>query len=183
MEFIRPKDRVTVSSLWSLKTEAFDLDNTPTGSFRKNPNTLITPDVPRGVLGGMVAAQSSGDWESTNGLHNMVPLGLFNKNSEGNPYENAPAIASGVVGICMNGGAYLVYMFETHAALTPFTALTLSTAYFPGTLLYCSPYSLLTPELPTTVDGGPADGIDYAIALVSKTPGITDQELGIKLLL
>jgi hypothetical protein len=179
MTFIRPKYFHDADSMWDLKTEAFDLDNTPSGSFRANLNSLITPDIPRGVLGGMVAAQA-GDWESTNGLYNMVPLGLYNKNSEGEPYTNNSAIASGKVAIYMHGGTFLVYLFETNNPGTPFAAKTFSTAYVPGSLVYCSPFSLLTSDLPTAFAG---DGVNYAIGVVAKTPTVIDQEMGLKLVI
>lgn len=178
-EYIKPKDKVTNSSCWSLKVTAFDLDNTPSGSFRLNPNSVITPDTPKGILGAMVAAESA-NWEATNGNYNQVPLGLFSKSSEGNPYENTPAIASGIVSIYMHGGAFLCYIFETNDVLSPYASKTLSTAYAPGVMLYCSPFSLLTPDLPGSNPGG--GGLNIAVALVSKTPTAVDRELGIKLL-
>ena len=179
MTFIRPKFWIDADSSWDLDTAAFDLNNQPSGSFRANPNSLITPDVPNGVLGGMVASQA-GDWTATNGWYSRVPLGLFNQNSEGAPYLNNPAVGSGKVGIYMHGATLLVYIFETHDQITPFGPKQLTPAYAPGTLLYCSPYSLLTPDLPSAFN--PADGVDYAIALVAKTPTQVDQELGLKLL-
>jgi hypothetical protein len=175
--FIRPKFWIDADSNWDLDTAAFDLDNTPNGSFRANPNSLITADVPKGILGGMVASQA-GDWTSTNGRYNRVPLGLFNGNSEGAPYQNNPAIGSGKVAIYMHGATLLVYLFETNNPATPFAAKTLSTAYAPGLLLYCSPYSLLTPDQPTAFNG---DGVNYAVGIVAKTPTSVDQELGLKL--
>jgi hypothetical protein len=177
MEFIKPHWFNDADSSWALQTEAFDLNNTPSGPFRANPNFLITPDVPNGVLGGMVAGQA-GDWESTNCLPTMVPLGLYNKNSEGAPYTNNSAIGSGTVAIYMHGGTFLVYLFETNDPLTPFAAKTLSTAYAPGMLLYCSLYSLLTPDVPSAP---PGVGVDYAVAVVSATPTSITQELGIKM--
>jgi hypothetical protein len=177
--FIRPKFWIDADSSWELDTAAFDLDNTPSGSFRANPNFLVTPDVPKGVLGAMVASQA-GDWTSTNGRYNQVPLGLFNSNSEGNPYMNNPAIGSGKVGIYMHGATLLCYLFETNNPSTPFAAKNLTTAYATGLLLYCSPYSLLTPDQPSAFA---SDGVNYIIGLVSKTPTTIDQELGIKLLI
>ena len=179
MTFIRPKFWIDADSSWDLDTAAFDLNNQPSGSFRANPNFLITPDVPNGVLGAMVASQA-GDWTSTNGRYNRIPLGIFNMNSEGNPYQNNPAVGSGKVGIYMHGATLLCYLFETNDPLTPFGAKNLATAYAPGLLLYCSPYSLLTPDQPSAFA---ADGVNYAVGLVSKTPTNVDQELGIKLLI
>ncbi len=179
MELIKPKHKVTNASAWALRTESFDLDNTPSGSFRLNPNSVITPDTPKGVLGAMVAAETA-NWEAGNGSYNQVPLGLYSKNSEGNAWENTPAIASGVVSIYMDGGTFLAYLFETHDVATPYAPKTLATAYAPGTLLFCSPFSLMCPDRPSLNPGG--GGIDIAVALVAKTPTGTDRELGLKLL-
>jgi hypothetical protein len=168
--FIRPKWWHDADSSWDLDTAAFDLDNTPQGSFHANPNFLITPDVPKGVLGGMVASQA-GDWTATNGRYNRVPLGIFNQNSEGNPYQNNPAVGSGKVGIYMYGATLLIYMFETyHSAKVAgnWAAFNLPTDYAPGVLLYCSPYSMLTPDMPSNFNS--SDGVNYAIAIVAKTP-------------
>jgi hypothetical protein len=181
--FIRPKFWIDADSSWDLDTAAFDLDNTPQGSTHLNPNFLITPDVPKGVLGGMVASQA-GDWTDTNGRYNRVPLGLFNQNSEGNPYQNNPAVGSGKVGIYMYGATLLLYMFETHHSAQQagnWVALNFPTDYATGVLLYCSPYSLLTPDQPSAFNS--SDGINYAIAVVAKTPTTVDQELGIKMLI
>ena len=183
MTFIRPKFWIDADSSWDLDTAAFDINNQPSnastvGFARANPNFLITPDVPNGILGGMVASQA-GDWTATNGRYNRVPLGLFNQNSEGNPYQNNPAVGSGKVGIYMYGATLLVYLFETNDPVTPFNAKPLATAYAPGLLLYCSPYSLLTPDLPTNFSS--SDGVNYAIGVIAKTPTTVDQELGLKL--
>lgn len=180
MDYIKPKDQVTASSCFGLATAAFDLINSPSGSYRLNPNTTITTDTPVGVLSGMVAKISGND-EATYGNYNAVPIGLFAKNSEGNPWENSPALSSGIVAIYMNGGNFLLYVFETHDVASPYAAKTLSSAYAPGTLLYTSPYALVGPDVPSANGGG--GGIDIAVAVVSKTPNATDKELGLKLLI
>jgi hypothetical protein len=180
MEFIKPKYYNDADSMWDLQTEAFDLNNTPgqtAPGFRQNLNFLITPDVPNGVLGGMVAG-CAGDWESTNCLNTMAPLGLYNKNSEGAPYTNNSAIGSGKVAIYMHGGTFLVYLYETHGCVSAgngfTTAKILTTNYPPGVLLYCSPFSLLTDE-------NVAGGTNIPVAIVSATPTSMTQEMGIKL--
>jgi hypothetical protein len=174
MEFIKPHWFNDADSSWDLQTEAFDLNNQPLNpNFRANQNFLITPDVPNGVLGGMVAGQA-GDWESVNCLDTMVPLGLYNKNSEGEPYTNNSAVGSGKVAIYMHGGTFLVYLFETYAVGAAGAAKSLSVSYAPGKLLYCSPYSLLTDDVAAT---------NAVVAIVSATPTTITQELGIKMVI
>ena len=177
MELIKPLKKVTCSSKWSLQTAAYDLDNTPQGTFRSNANDTITSDIPKGVLGGMVA-RASGDWEAREGIHTKEPLGLFAGQSEGNPFENAPAIASGVVPIYKDGGEFLIYVFETYNAKTPFAAKTLSSAYAVGTAIYTSAFGLLTEELPSDQT---TPGVDRTVAIVTKTPTAADLEMGILL--
>jgi hypothetical protein len=177
MELIRPIDKVTCSSRYSLQTAAFDLNNTPSGSYRANANAIITTDFPKGVLGGS-CARSSAAWEAREGIHTAQVLGLFAKNSEGNAFENSPAIASGVVSIYMNGGNFYLYIFETADQNTPFSASQLGNYNF-GTPLYCSAYGLLTPQLPSAQT---TPGTDNIVALCTKVPSASDLELGIKLL-
>jgi len=173
---IRPLDIQKVSSKWALATAAFDISNAVSSTRLLNPNSTLSVDTPKGVLGGMVA-RASGAWEAREGVHTAVPLGLFNGNSEGNPFENAPAIASGVVPIYMHGGAFLVYVFETHAHESAFASI-LST-YDVGDVLYCSAFGFLTTELPASHS---TPGTNHAVAVCTKVPTASDLELGIKLL-
>lgn len=176
MQLIRPADKVTASSRYSLQTAAFDISNTPSSSFRLNPNTNITTDFPRGVLGGG-CARASGAWEAREGIHTAPVLGLFANNSEGNAFENSPAIASGVVPIYMNGGTFFLYIFETHSHNSAYASVLSS--YSVGQELYCSAFGLLTHELPSAQT---APGTDRPIAICAKVPTASDLELGIKLL-
>jgi hypothetical protein len=179
MELIKPLRKVICSSRYALKTSAFDLVNTPSGSFRLGGNDTITADIPKGILGGSVA-RASGDWEAREGIHTAQPLGLFAGQSEGNAFENSPAIASGIVPIYFGGGDFLVYVFETHAHESAYAAKTLSTAYAVGTALYCSAFGLLTNEVPSA-HGTP--GVDVKVAIVTKTPSASDLEMGIQLVI
>jgi hypothetical protein len=175
MELIRPLDKVTASSKWALQTAAFDLSNEESGSRVLNTNGNTDANTPNGVLGGM-CARGSANWEAREGIHTLPVLGLFANNSEGNAFENTPAIASGVVPIYMNGGAFLLYLFETNAHESAFADI-LST-YDVGDKLYCSAFGLLTTELPSA---HATTGVDNLVAICAKTPTASDLELGIKL--
>jgi len=176
MQLIRPLDKVTASSRYSLQTAAFDINNTPSGSFRLNPNAIITSDFPKGILGGG-CARASADWEAREGIHTAPVLGLFGNNSEGNPFENSPAIASGVVSIYMNGGNFLVYVFETNSHNSPYSSILGN--YTVGDKLYCSAFGLLTRELPSAQTS--PGSFDNVVGILTKVPTATDYEMGIKL--
>jgi hypothetical protein len=177
MELIRPIDKVSCSSRYSLQTAAFDLNNTPSGSRILSPNLCITADFPKGVLGGM-CARASAAWEVREGIHTSPVLGLFSGNSEGNAFENAPAIASGIVPIYMNGGNFLLYLFETHEHESAYPSI--MSTYDVGDKLYCSAFGLLTTEAPST---HAVVGVDDPVAICTKVPTTTDLELGVKLLI
>lgn len=177
MELIRPLDKVTASSRWALKTASFDIDNTPSGSRLLGANSTVGSDTPKGILGGMVA-KCSADWEAAEGIHTAYPIGLFAGQSEGNAFENTPAIASGVVPVYMNGGAFLLYFFETHAAESAYS--TILSTYDIGDMLYCSKFGGLTTEAP---GGMSPAGTNWVVAIAAKIPTATDLELGIKLLI
>lgn len=177
-DYIKPLRKNICSSRYALNTNAFDTVNTPSGSFRLTPNTTITVDTPMGVLGGSIGFQS-GDWEANLSNNTKYPLGLFAGNSEGNAFENAPAIASGVVPVYYGGGDFLVYVFETNAQ-DGGAAKTLSTAYAVNTPLYTSYFALLTNDLPS---GASTPGINNIVAIVSKAPSSTDLEMGIRLMI
>lgn len=190
-QLITPLDKVGNSSLYSLQAAAFDIDNTPAG----HDNDTIDADTPKGVLGSMVAALASGeDLTVENADPTDVPLGLFSGNSEGNPFENSPAIASGVVPVYMGTGAFSCFVFETHvdennvetsedpggSTKAINTALVGTAALAVGLVMYCSGNSLLTTVIPST---RATPGGDNAIALITKAPTASDLELGIRLLI
>jgi hypothetical protein len=176
MHTITAHDKITCSSRYALNVDAFDIINTVSSSFRLNPNSTITTDTPKGILGGS-CAKVSGDWEASLADHTDQILGLFNGNSEGNAFENSPAIASGVLPIFMNGGAFTLYVFETHAHESAFGSILAN--YDVGDKLYCSAFGLLTTELPSAHS---TPGSDVAVAICSKVPTSSDLSLGIKLL-
>jgi hypothetical protein len=173
---IDPKDKVVNTSLYSLRSTAFDNVN-----YRTTPaNTTLAVDTPRGVLGGMVASIFANRVADIC-THLKRPLGLFSQLSEGLAYQNPAGLASGLVPIYMVGGNFFVYYFETHTADN--VAFDFAVDYAVSTLLYCSPYGFLTPELPTEVEGAEYTGIDEPIAMVTASPSATNKELLIKLLI
>jgi hypothetical protein len=161
---------------WTLAAASFDVINyRPAGA---PPNTTLNADTPRGVLAGSVATYGANDWESKLGDHTSFPLGLYSWGSEGNAFENAPSVASGIVPIYMSGGVFEVFVFETNSSDTPYASILAS--YALGAPLFCSPFGLLTPQRPTTLVGR-AGGIDNVIAYVGKAPTVSDLRLGIKM--
>jgi hypothetical protein len=174
---IKPLDKVITSSRWDLNADSFDRVNYRPGS--DPPNSTLNPDTPKGVLGGMCAVPTA-DWESGDGDHTAeVVLGLFNLGSEGNAFENAPAAASGKVAIHMHGGDFDLFVFETNSADSPYASILAS--YTIGATLYCSPFGLLTPEVPSGL-GDHAGGVDTPVAVCVKVPTASELECGIKLL-
>ena len=82
------KNRTTFNSLYELDKTCFQKQNSTDGSL------------PFGVLGGTVAALKAGasyvvvPADGTN-----EPVGLFVNNAQGNPFDNAPAVASNKIAI------------------------------------------------------------------------------------
>jgi len=190
---IQPLGKVLCTSRFSLEANAFDIVN-----YNNKTNLTLSADTPKGVLGGSVATTAANPWEAgaaasvtfatpqtgrTNRItHIAKALGLFGGNSEGNAFENAPAAASGIVPIYMNGGLFEIYVFETHTE----PGVSQLATYAIGGLLYCSPWGLITCEAPTTQDGHAtftdATGTDVVIAVCTKVPSASDLRLGLKLL-
>lgn len=82
------KNRTTFNSLFELDKTCFTKQNSTDGSL------------PFGVLGGTVAALKDGASYTVvpaNGAN--VPVGLFVNNAAGNPFDNAPAVASNKIAI------------------------------------------------------------------------------------
>jgi hypothetical protein len=176
---IQPKHKNINASAFALKDTAFDQTNYRSGGSPQNDTLSV--DTPKGVLAASVAAPSD-DWEAGVGKHNSVSLlGLFSDNSEGNPFENSPAAASGGVGIYMGCGLFDVFVFETHAALTAYASILAS--YTIGAALYASLFGLITNELPTAVDGLAGDGVNTILGYVTSVPTASNLKLGLKMTL
>lgn len=177
---IQPKGKVINTSCFSLDDVAFDQSNFRAGGSPQNDTLSV--DTPKGVLAGSVASPGPGDWEAQAGKYNGASLlGVFSDNSEGNPFENSPGPASGVVGIYMAGGLFDLFVFETHAALTAFASIL--SGYTIGAKLYCSLFGLITNQLPTAVDGLAADGVDTVVGIVTAVPTAGSLKMGFKLVI
>jgi hypothetical protein len=176
---ILPKHKVINASAFDLKASAFDQNNYRIAGGPQNDTLSV--DTPRGVLAGSVASASA-EWEAQPGLYNSPTLlGLFSDNSEGNPYENAPAAASGKVGIFMAGGCFDVFTFETHNANSPYA--TILASYVLGGPIYASPFGLMTPQQPSALSAPFSAGVNTIVAIATAIPSATALKLGIKLLL
>ena len=82
------KNRTVFNSLYELDKTCFTKQNSTDGSL------------PFGVLGGTVAALKAGASYTVvpaDGTHQ--PVGLFVNNAAGNPFDNAPAVASNKIAI------------------------------------------------------------------------------------
>lgn len=82
------KNRTTFNSLYELDKTCFTKQNSTDGSL------------PFGVLGGTVAALSSNSsYTVVPGDGSALAVGLFVNNAAGNPFDNAPAVASNKIAI------------------------------------------------------------------------------------
>jgi len=82
------KNRTTFNSLYELDKTCFTKQNSTDGSL------------PFGVLGGTVAALKDGaDYTVVPADGSNKPIGLFVNNAAGNPFDNAPAVASNKIAI------------------------------------------------------------------------------------
>lgn len=178
MPSILPLSKTICSSRFNLAAAAFDQANfRPAGA---PPNLTLNADTPKGVLGGSVA-KATADWESGPASNTMVDgLGLYNDNSEGNAFENAPAPASGVLAIYMAGGLFELFIFETNNTEAAYADLLAGMVI--GMNLYTSPFGLVTRQLPSTMATYPG-GVDKVIATLTKVPTATDLKMGLKLVL
>jgi len=98
------------------------------------PNTTLSVNTPRGVLGGSVAGISPGlDYTVVPCTDNLRPVGLFVNDAAGAAFENSPAVASGKVAVMKALASVEVDVYETDGL-----------TYAVGDLLYCSAQGLLT---------------------------------------
>lgn len=82
------KNRTTFNSLYELDKTCFTKQNSTDGSL------------PFGVLGGTVAALKDGaNYTVVPADGSNKPIGLFVNNAAGNPFDNAPAVASNKIAI------------------------------------------------------------------------------------
>lgn len=82
------KNRTVFNSLYELDATCFTKQNSVDGSL------------PFGVLGGTVASLKAGvNYTVVPGNGTNEPIGLFVNNAAGNPFDNAPAVASNKIAI------------------------------------------------------------------------------------
>lgn len=142
------KNRGTNSSLFNLGEGCFD---------KVNPAEIAGARAPYGVLGGSVAALSENSYEVVPGDGTKTAVGLFLNNAEGNPYENAPAVASGKVAVCQKQASVEVDVYE-------------QVTFTPGEKLYCSENGFLT---------NVESANKQVIGVVTKAPTAADPFLGL----
>lgn len=118
-------------------------------------NSTITTSTPNGVLAGHIAQVVGQDTDgnaqvgiagttgavsgATNAARNDF-VGMFLLNAATDPFENQPALGSDKVAILVGRSLVEIDVYETHAANTPYGALT----YAVGDELYVSSNGLLT---------------------------------------
>lgn len=131
-------------------------------------NDRLGADTPRGVLGGMLAVVSGGDY-TVNIASNATAVDYFFYNdAAGGAFENAPAVASGKIALLpVNGGdCFEVDVYETHAS----GGASIMVNYTIGAALYCSARGLVT-----NVSSG------QQVGKCVKVPTTANPRLGIKL--
>jgi hypothetical protein len=130
-------------------------------------NDTLSVNTPRGVLGGSVAAISSGaDYTAFPGTDALRPIGLFVNDAAGAAFENAPAVASGKVAIIKGKASVEVDVYETYKSTGA------ATDFSVGTKLYCSAQGLLTNEVA---------GEGTVIGIVTKEPTLASATLGLEM--
>jgi hypothetical protein len=116
------------------------------------PSTTLTGITKRGILGGSVAITrpDAGNGKvggaKSSPTANHKPLGLFINDALGNPFENAPAVASGKGPYVSAMGSYGSRLFETLQQTTTGGGAVgdALSAYGNGQSLYCSVNGYLT---------------------------------------
>lgn len=150
------------SAVPSLSSSCFTQSN-----YGVRTNTTLSVNTPLGVLGGSVAAVSSGggDYTSVPGTDTITPIGLFMNDVAGAAFDNSPAVASGKVTVIHGHASVEVDVYETRNA-----ADSGDLTYAVGNKLYCSAQGLLTKE----------SGSDATIiGVVTKAPTVSSPVIGL----
>lgn len=135
-------------------------------NYGVHPNSTLSVNTPRGVLGGSVAAVSAGnDYTVVPGTDTIRPVGLFLNDAAGHPFENAPAVASGKVTVLKGQASCEVDVYETRNA-----ADTADLVYQVGDFLYSSAQGYLTREVSTE---------GTIIGVCTKVPSAASPTLGL----
>jgi hypothetical protein len=131
------------------------------------PNSTLSVNTPRGVLGGSVAGVSAGlDYTVVPCTNALMPVGLFVNDAAGAAFENSPAVASGKIAVmkCMASVEVDVYATTQSDNATP-------VVFAVGEPLYCDGQGFLTNES--------IGGNVKVIGVVTKKPSITSPTLGL----
>lgn len=144
------KNRTIFNSLYELDKTCFTKQNSTDGSL------------PFGVLGGTVAALKAGaSYTVVPADGTNQPVGLFVNNANGNPFDNAPAIASNKIAIAGKQASVEVDIYA-------------DVEFAIGDKLYSDANGYLT-----NVKGAN----ETAIGVVTKLPTVQDPFLGLEMLI
>ena len=143
----------------------FTVANYP--GFRSN--TTVSVNTPRGVLGGSVAAISSGsDYTVFPGNTTLTPIGLFINDAAGKAFENSPAVASNKIAVIRGKASVEVDVYETQVVAGG------AMPWAVGKSVYCSAQGLLTTEQVNST---------REIGVITKIPSLANPTLGIDMVL
>ena len=160
------KNRTTFNSLYELDKSCFEKQNTATSALSTiYPNAAAGVEIARsGVLGGSVAAiKVGGDSAYTvypaDGTADYKAIGLFVNDALGNPFDNAPAVASNKIAIAQKLPSVEVDVYEDEE-------------FAIGDKLYASANGYLTKT---------AGADDTVIGICTKVPTTADPFLGLEM--
>ena len=159
------KNRTVFNSLYELDKSCFEKQNTNLKSLQAvYPNGPAVDIAPSGVLGGSVAAIKVGDDKNytvypADGTAATKAIGLFVNDALGNPFDNAPAVASNKIAIAQKLASVLVDVYEDDE-------------FAIGDKLYASANGYLTKT---------AGADDTVIGIVTKVPTAADPLLGLEM--
>lgn len=159
------KNRTVFNSLYELDKSCFEKQNDATALRALYPNAPAEAKyVPSGVLGGSVAAIKVGDDKNytiypADGTADYKAIGLFVNDALGNPFDNAPAVASNKIAIAQKLASVLVDVYEDDE-------------FAIGDKLYASENGYLTKT---------AGADDTVIGIVTKVPTPADPLLGLEM--
>ena len=152
---LKLKNRTVFNSLYELDATCFTKDNS---SIAPAGTTL-----PYGVLGGTVAMLSD-DYEvaPATGADGTVAVGLFVNDANGNPFDNAPAVASNKIALACKLASVEVDIY----------AADITTQISVGAKLYSDADGYLTAV---------ESANEQVIGIVTKAPTASDPLLGLEL--
>jgi hypothetical protein len=134
-------------------------------NFGTHPNSTLSVNTPRGVLGGSIAAASAGlDYTVVPCTTSLEPLGLFVNDAAGAAFENSPAVASGKVTVMKGQASVEIDVYATRNA-----GDSADLTYAVGDLLRSNDEGFVSNE--------PASGT--VVGIVTKAPSTASPTLGL----